>query len=148
MNEEGSNLKTSPRQNSQSVTTLQKTSISSRSPFSIRRVKPVKPDKLPPTTTNNNNSHLERSTSNASKKRSYFRRKSSSQGNNSVAKITYISYITLQFSRVWFYFSFVDKCNGHTKKLLSSQTRSWFLLSCSFSIPSSVRSFKKFHREK
>ena len=96
MNEEagGGNLKTSPRQNSQSVTTLQKTSIASRSPFSIRRVKPVKPDKLPPNTpTNNNNSHIERNTSNAaSKKRSYFRRKSSSQG---ILGCVYVSLFTL-----------------------------------------------------
>lgn len=81
LNEEGSSLKTSPRQNSQSVTTLQKTLITNRSPFSIRRVKPVKPEKLP-STTNNNNDHVERSASNASKKRSYFRRKSVSQGNS------------------------------------------------------------------
>ena len=96
MNEEagGGNLKTSPRQNSQSVTTLQKTSIASRSPFSIRRVKPVKPDKLPSNTpTNNNNSHIERNTSNAaSKKRSYFRRKSSSQG-----ILGYVSYLYLNY---------------------------------------------------
>ncbi|XP_066918526.1 girdin-like isoform X4 [Clytia hemisphaerica] len=76
LNEEAFNLKKASHQ-SQSVTTLQRPS---RSPFTIRRVKAVKPDKI---TVSNNNNSQNGGLSSASKKRSVFHRRKSHSNDKS-----------------------------------------------------------------